>query len=863
MTTSANYMDKYTLGLKTLTDLLRKKQINDEVRAELAVLESRLIENIEEERLYGPSEQTRSTRARIVHDLNRFALEYLDKTFIESAISESSIDTLLKIPFRHRTYSNFVGRDNELATLRSWLDSENVRVIVISGIGGIGKSSLALEAAIRNAFRFTFGVVWTSARELSDFNLETMSLALLSELGISASFPESPSIILRSYVRRYSTLLLLDNLERVAPDELQRIADFVHNALPESGESKIIITTRIPIQDLDGWYFTRSLNINTGLDFDSAIDLATHTLQSYEMLFERQVIAQIVSRVGGHPKLLEIIIGIARRRGWARALEITSTLGSDFDYTLESLLDSSIQFLSNIGREVLFNLPVLPTSMFTIAEVKAITSSPIDVELGIDQLVDSGLANFDLESGTYTIHQLVSDYANRYTTECSDPFMQARIRLATYYLQLLQTTDFVTTSTNRKILQNIIGTVEWCSMNKLDALTIDLTLALVKALETEGMYVQGIKLLNSAVKFAEPSQNTTAHLNLPFNLAKFYFQIGDFSAAVPVLQRYLDATKDQLTTSRVDAMHYLAIIHSYPRWKRYSGIDATVLLRECVKLRYKLTETLKMVHALSDLSRETFARGNVRLAGIWMETALSIASRQTIINAEDRRVFGIILRCAGHHFRDLEQLEKAREFLEKSKVALEQSHTPGELGHTLYSCAEVLVSLGDLDMAEQLLRRDIAILEKYGNISHLTYVWSMIGKIDTLRGNFEDAERAYRKSMEIWPSLGEENSEDYINYYGLGRLESRRGNYPIAITYLTQSLEMREQVGHHEGIPFVLMELSYALANIGKLEEAIRELEEAISLAKRIRNPRIRTFLKKAQELREQINKSTSNGIAI
>ncbi len=68
-------------GLTTLGELLA--QANVQIRLDFAVLESRLLENLQDERHYGTSETLRSERARIVQELNRLALAHLQRSFNE------------------------------------------------------------------------------------------------------------------------------------------------------------------------------------------------------------------------------------------------------------------------------------------------------------------------------------------------------------------------------------------------------------------------------------------------------------------------------------------------------------------------------------------------------------------------------------------------------------------------------------------------------------------------------------------------------------------------------------------------------------------------------------------------------------
>ena len=68
-------------GLDALGEHLT--QVDPQIRLEFAVLESRLLENLQDERLYGINEAIRSERARIVQELNRLAIAYLNRSFNE------------------------------------------------------------------------------------------------------------------------------------------------------------------------------------------------------------------------------------------------------------------------------------------------------------------------------------------------------------------------------------------------------------------------------------------------------------------------------------------------------------------------------------------------------------------------------------------------------------------------------------------------------------------------------------------------------------------------------------------------------------------------------------------------------------
>lgn len=66
-------------GLAALGELLPHADV--ETRLGFAVLESRLLDNMQDERRYGTNEAIRGERARIMHELNRLALTHLGRSF--------------------------------------------------------------------------------------------------------------------------------------------------------------------------------------------------------------------------------------------------------------------------------------------------------------------------------------------------------------------------------------------------------------------------------------------------------------------------------------------------------------------------------------------------------------------------------------------------------------------------------------------------------------------------------------------------------------------------------------------------------------------------------------------------------------
>ncbi len=162
-------------------------------------------------------------------------------------------------------YGRFVGRDKDLIKLRQLLRPypHGVHsVITVGGIGGIGKSALALETAHRYLREYEIlpsderfeTIVWFSAKEtvltangirprqqshrtLADL-YTTISVTLDREDITRAQTEEEQDALVRRALARQRTLLVLDNLESVDDD---RLMAFLREP---PAPTKIIVTTR-------------------------------------------------------------------------------------------------------------------------------------------------------------------------------------------------------------------------------------------------------------------------------------------------------------------------------------------------------------------------------------------------------------------------------------------------------------------------------------------------------------------------------------------------------------------------------------------------------------------------------------------
>jgi len=137
----------------------------------------------------------------------------------------------------------FIGRDREVTAVKELLLRQDVRLVTLTGPGGIGKTRLGLQVAGDMVDRFPGGVCLVPLAAVSDPGL--IASAIAQALGLRESGGQPPTKTLKEYLQNSSLiamLLVLDNFEH-----LVSAAPLVAELLTASSRLKFLVTSQAPL----------------------------------------------------------------------------------------------------------------------------------------------------------------------------------------------------------------------------------------------------------------------------------------------------------------------------------------------------------------------------------------------------------------------------------------------------------------------------------------------------------------------------------------------------------------------------------------------------------------------------------------
>lgn len=404
-----------------MSDSLKQKRREDLESSVQETLD--LIKQYEEKRRLADDPKEQRDCEHQIADLRQLLAEYrAELSELEKAAKPQIKLWPSSIP--HERYYPLPGREQDLNQLLKVLqDPQGPPAVVIDGLGGIGKTAMAVELARRALRQGSFeGAVGDSAKqeiltggEIVQVNEATLDFdGLLDAIARQLERWEIPTMkkdekraAIGRLLRQHRYLVLVDNLETA--ENANKLVAHLQGLL---NGSRAIVTSRKKVRH----GFVRALSLHNLEAEDSMFFLRRDAEQrEVEQIIEapRKDLVEIHEVTGGAPLALKLVVGQAKFLDLEPVLSGLEQAGSElypfiFRQSWEQLSPAAQRVLIYIGRTVVTDVGWEELAGIGIAQHE------MALKQAVDELIDYSLLDVSFSAGEprYSVHQLTRRFVN-------------------------------------------------------------------------------------------------------------------------------------------------------------------------------------------------------------------------------------------------------------------------------------------------------------------------------------------------------------------------------------------------------------------------------------------------------------------
>ena len=628
-----------------------------------------------------------------------------------------------------------IGRETELSALRQMLEDPQCRLMTLTGMGGIGKTRLAIKIAnsIKEKFADGAGFVALAGLNSPAFLVSTIADAL--QLTLTGS--QDPQRQLLNFLRKKKLLLVLDNAENLLPD-VGLLVELLENA----PFLKLLVTSREKLNIHWEWVFDiQGLSVSLDGDGEQAEQSSSVTLfiqrsrqVKTDLKFdsnEKAMIARICQMVEGNPLAIELAAP------WVKVLsiqEISEEIEKHLDIlessahdlperhrSIRTTFNYSWNLLSEDEKHTLSRLSTFRNS-FTREAAEQITGTTLSL---LSMLKAKSWLQRNA-SGRFYLHGLVSQYAAEKLQLNPEEERKTRIKFGDYYaVRMKNWEDKIKSPQSINVLaemsneiDNIRQAWEWMLLFGQQANVSQSHFSLYWFHEMHGLYKQGIML---------------------------------FDHAAGILRDSIKSHKDRERISE-GLMVLGQVLSLEARWLARSGdLEASSkILQEDIDILRSNQDKATLGDALRLSGNIEFVKGNYERAEEILQESVALCrevSHQWGLTSS-LIVLGNLLQFQGEYEQSLQM---SREAVEVARLVGE----PRMLASSLFYQADVTQSLGLLNEAEELLKESLAISESIQDRWSIACALQILGTIATKKKEAENAVERLHSSLQIFNEMGE------------------------------------------------------------------------------------------------------------
>ena len=378
--------------------------------------------------------------------------------------------------------SRLIGRSTEIERVRQLVGKH--RVVTLTGVGGCGKTRLAIAAASTMTEEFRDGIVFV---DLLPVSRTRVADAVVDAGGFQiAEVNEAARVeAVARFLGRRNLLVVLDNCEHV----IDAVADLVHRIMVSGTGARVLATSRSALLVDDERVF-RVPGLGRSGPNDDATELLADRARALDDRFalddqDRAIAGEMCRRLDGLPLAIELaaaqlahlgIADLAARLDHRLDLLVGGRSWDGRSPTLQSIMEWSWELLSPVEQDLLAALSVFPGS-FGLGAIEMVCSSMLSEQPAgvLRRLVNASLVEVDRSdhSVRYRLLETVRMFATQQLAT-SGAAAEARSRHRDWLVDWAATASFGEHALSSswitayaEVLDDVFSAIEW-SMTRQD-----------------------------------------------------------------------------------------------------------------------------------------------------------------------------------------------------------------------------------------------------------------------------------------------------------------------------------------------------------------------------------------------------------
>jgi predicted ATPase/DNA-binding XRE family transcriptional regulator len=604
-----------------------------------------------------------------------------------------------------------IGRERETRQSLDLLQRAPIRLLTLTGPGGVGKSRLALEVAEMALSIYADDAYFVSLAPLGD--TAYVAQAIAEALNLRATSAETLIARARAQLAGKRTLLLLDNFEHLLP-----AAELLSALLAACPGLTALVTSREQLK-LAGEAELAVAPLDIDAACDLFIDRARETQSSFVYDIDaRAMIAAICERVDRLPLAIELA------SGWIRMLALPDLLkrldrrlellnrgrrdAPERQQTLRATIAWSERLLDSDERRLFQRLAIFAGG-WTLEAAEIVCSDESDGRIldGLARLVEKSLVQVapSPDGPRFSMLETVREYANE------------RLRAnGAYDAVALRHAEYMATLTAQ---------LGWVGFQQ-DARD--------QRIERE------LPNIRSALAWALDRRAPDAGLRLATPMGRWWYTRGAFDESEYWLRSLLELDKlggERAAPSGLRVSALFALILLALDRRHYD--EAEALAHEGLALARRDGDEARAGNMLVELGHVAEARGNLEAAVTYFHESLAAHERSGLSGAG--AAVGRTLSSLGDIARTRGQYDQARAYLERSLAWARERQFSFAIAACLASLGHVAVELGDLSGATARYREALTLYQTLRNPASLAALLEGIAVTNWLTGDAEAVAR--------------------------------------------------------------------------------------------------------------------------